>query len=112
MGSGIFTYSNPRVIHWGRGSVAQLKAELQRLEILRVARGAVGDVQGQVGQAAGAIRLGELLGRSPRLQQQAQKSEPILGIVSIRVVEPEALELSLVGRVAHLAISPRRAQRR
>ena len=37
MGSGIFTYSNPRVIHWGRGSVAQLKDELQRLEILRVA---------------------------------------------------------------------------
>src|SRR2546428_4405394 len=33
----VFSYSNPRVIHWGRGSVAQLRAELQRLEILRVA---------------------------------------------------------------------------
>src|SRR2546430_4398830 len=37
MGTGVFAYSNPRVIHWGRGSVAQLSAELQRLEILRVA---------------------------------------------------------------------------
>src|SRR3989475_9207497 len=37
MSTGVFTYSNPRVIHWGRGSVAQLSAELQRLEILRVA---------------------------------------------------------------------------
>ena len=37
MSSGVFSYSNPRVIHWGRGSVAQLSAELQRLEVLRVA---------------------------------------------------------------------------
>lgn len=32
-----FTYSNPRVIHWGAGSVAQLRAELERLETERVA---------------------------------------------------------------------------
>jgi len=32
-----FNYSNPRVIHWGRGSVAQLKVELQRLEVHSVA---------------------------------------------------------------------------
>jgi alcohol dehydrogenase class IV len=32
-----FNYSNPRVIHWGRGSVAQLRVELQRLEVHRVA---------------------------------------------------------------------------
>src|SRR5207245_8110057 len=37
MSSGVFSYSNPRVIHWGRGSVAQLCAELQRLEVLRLA---------------------------------------------------------------------------
>lgn len=37
MSSGVFSYSNPRVIHWGRGSVAQLSAELQRLEVLRLA---------------------------------------------------------------------------
>src|SRR5438132_3694541 len=36
-GTSVFSYSNPRVIHWGRGSVAQLSAELQRLEIRRVA---------------------------------------------------------------------------
>jgi alcohol dehydrogenase class IV len=36
MSTGVFTYSNPRVIHWGPGSVAQLGAELQRLEALRV----------------------------------------------------------------------------
>ncbi|HSS62198.1 MAG TPA: iron-containing alcohol dehydrogenase [Candidatus Limnocylindrales bacterium] len=32
-----FTYSNPRVIYWGAGSVVQLKAELERLEATRVA---------------------------------------------------------------------------
>src|SRR5437762_4098953 len=35
--TGAFTYSNPRVIHWGAGSVAQLGAELQRLETTRIA---------------------------------------------------------------------------
>jgi len=32
-----FTYSNPRVIHWGAGSVAQLRAEVESLEAPRVA---------------------------------------------------------------------------
>jgi maleylacetate reductase len=32
-----FTYSNPRVIHWGAGSVAQLRAEVEELEAPRVA---------------------------------------------------------------------------
>src|ERR1044072_7155770 len=32
-----FTYSNPRVIHWGRGAIAQLGPELERLEVERVA---------------------------------------------------------------------------
>jgi maleylacetate reductase len=36
MPTGVFTYSNPRVIHWGPGSVAQLAAELERLEAPRV----------------------------------------------------------------------------
>jgi len=31
-----FTYANPRVIHWGAGSVAQLGAELQKLGATRV----------------------------------------------------------------------------
>lgn len=34
---GAFTYANPRVIHWGPGSVAQLGAQLQSLEATRVA---------------------------------------------------------------------------
>ena len=33
----VFTYSNPRVIHWGAGSVAQLHSEMERLEAPRVA---------------------------------------------------------------------------
>jgi alcohol dehydrogenase class IV len=37
MPSGAFTYSNPRVIHWGAGSLAQLGAELQRIEARHVA---------------------------------------------------------------------------
>ena len=37
MSTGVFTYSNPRVIHWGPGSLAQLGAELQRREAGRVA---------------------------------------------------------------------------
>ena len=34
--TGVFIYSNPRVIHWGPGSVAELGAELQRLEATRI----------------------------------------------------------------------------
>ena len=37
MPTGQFTYSNPRLIHWGPGSVVQLSAEVQRLEALRIA---------------------------------------------------------------------------
>ncbi|HEX2645953.1 MAG TPA: iron-containing alcohol dehydrogenase [Candidatus Dormibacteraeota bacterium] len=37
MPTSVFTYSNPRVIHWGPGSIDQLSAELQRLEASRVA---------------------------------------------------------------------------
>ncbi|HKW59556.1 MAG TPA: iron-containing alcohol dehydrogenase [Candidatus Dormibacteraeota bacterium] len=32
-----FTYANPRTIHWGAGSIAQLRAEVERLEAPRVA---------------------------------------------------------------------------
>jgi len=59
---GVFSYSNPRVIHWGPGSLAQLAPELKRLQTNRVAlvtnrsllaegklvarvRGALGDAQ-------------------------------------------------------------------
>ena len=35
--SGVFTYSNPRVIHWGPGSVLALADELERLKAHRVA---------------------------------------------------------------------------
>ncbi len=35
--SGVFTYSNPRVIHWGPGSVSALAAELERLKARRLA---------------------------------------------------------------------------
>ncbi|MGH7763722.1 MAG: iron-containing alcohol dehydrogenase [Candidatus Dormibacteraceae bacterium] len=34
---GVFNYSNPRVIHWGAGSLDQLGAELTRLKAHRVA---------------------------------------------------------------------------
>src|SRR5207245_9772784 len=34
--TGAFTYSNPGVIHWGAGSIAQLGAELQRLAATRL----------------------------------------------------------------------------
>lgn len=35
--NGAFVYSNPRVIHWGPGSLAQLASELSRLKAHRVA---------------------------------------------------------------------------
>ena len=35
--SGDFTYSNPRVIHWGAGSVSHLDSELKRLSTERIA---------------------------------------------------------------------------
>jgi len=34
---GVFNYANPRVVHWGAGSVAQLESELTRLRIERIA---------------------------------------------------------------------------
>ena len=35
--TGVFSYSNPRVIHWGPGSLVQLAPELKRLQANRVA---------------------------------------------------------------------------
>lgn len=35
--NGVFTYSNPRVIHWGAGSLGKLGAELSRLKARRIA---------------------------------------------------------------------------
>jgi len=35
--NGTFTYANPRLIHWGRGSIARLEPELKRLGVERVA---------------------------------------------------------------------------
>jgi maleylacetate reductase len=35
--NGVFNYGNPRVIHWGAGSVAHLESELKRLSVERVA---------------------------------------------------------------------------
>src|SRR5438093_3696709 len=35
--TGAFNYANPRVIHWGAGSLAQLAPELKRLQASRVA---------------------------------------------------------------------------
>ncbi len=35
--SGVFSYSNPRVIHWGPGSASALGPELERLKVGRVA---------------------------------------------------------------------------
>jgi maleylacetate reductase len=37
MPTGVFRYANPPVIHWGPGSIAQLGAEVERLEAARVA---------------------------------------------------------------------------
>ena len=33
----VFSYSNPRIIHWGPGSVAHLEPELKRLSVERIA---------------------------------------------------------------------------
>src|SRR3989442_58605 len=35
--TGTFNYANPRAIHWGAGSLAQLAPELSRLQVTRVA---------------------------------------------------------------------------
>jgi maleylacetate reductase len=35
--NGVFSYANPRIIHWGPGSVAHLEPELKRLSIERIA---------------------------------------------------------------------------
>lgn len=55
--SATFSYANPRVIHWGAGSIAHLRPELERLEATRVAvittRSLLGSVA-QLGVAAAA----------------------------------------------------------
>ena len=44
-----FTYANPRLIHWGRGAIAQLAPELERLNIERVALVTTRSLLGQAG---------------------------------------------------------------
>src|SRR5437763_9502571 len=44
-----FTYANPRIIHWGRGAIAQLAPELERLNIERVALVTTRSLLGQAG---------------------------------------------------------------
>jgi alcohol dehydrogenase class IV len=67
---GTFNYSNPRVIHWGAGSLTHLAAELKRLQAVRVAlvttrsllaegelvarvRGAIGDAEAPATEVIG-----------------------------------------------------------
>lgn len=59
--AGSFNYANPRAIHWGAGSLAQLAPELNRLQVTRVAlvttrslvaeENLVGRVRGAMGSA-------------------------------------------------------------
>ncbi len=59
--TGVFNYANPRAIHWGQGSLAQLAPELKRLQVKRVAlittrsllaeAKLVGRVRGALGEA-------------------------------------------------------------
>jgi maleylacetate reductase len=63
----VFSYSNPRVIHWGPGSRAQLAAELMRLKAGRVAlvttrsliakEGLVGDVRRALGGSSAPVTV-------------------------------------------------------
>lgn len=53
--SGVFTYSNPRVIHWGHGSVTSLAAELERFKSRRVALVTIRSLVAE-GRLAGVVR--------------------------------------------------------
>jgi len=53
--NGVFTYSNPRVIHWGPGSVSSLAAELERLKARRPALVTTRSLVAE-GRLAGVVR--------------------------------------------------------
>jgi maleylacetate reductase len=93
--SGTFSYSNPRVIHWGAGSVEQLGPELKRLGASRIALvtarslAADGSPLGAVRAAAGdaAIALTSLIGQHAPLAQVERAGQEAIeagvdGIVS------------------------------
>ncbi len=85
--AGVFTYSNPRVIHWGPGSVAQLGVELQRLEATRIGvvttRSLVESVDRLRVQPTATVVIGQ---HAPRSQiddgVQAAKAARVDGLVS------------------------------
>jgi len=81
--SGTFTYSNPRVIHWGAGSVERLGAELARLQVTRIAlvttRSLAADesLQGAVRAAAdgAAIPVSAVVGQHAPMAQVDDAAE-------------------------------------
>src|SRR5580765_7502886 len=113
--SGSFTYANPRVIHWGPGSVAQLEAELARLNATRVAlvttRSLLGHVDVLPVKPVTTIVIGQ---HAPMSQidagvEQASSADAIVSfgggsaidaakIMSVRLAEDDGLA------VPHLAI--------
>ena len=85
MPTGVFTYSNPRVIHWGPGSLVQLGAELERLEAPRVALVTTRSLLESVGrlgiQAAATVTIGQ---HAPMAQIRAAAED--IGLAGARAV--------------------------
>src|SRR5579859_4114460 len=64
-----FNYSNPRVIHWGPGSVAQLAVELQRLEVQRVALVTTKSLTGSVDRLGIEPQMTAVIGQHTPMRQ-------------------------------------------
>lgn len=118
--SGQFAYSNPRLIHWGPGSVSSLGAELERLEVRRVAlvttRSLVAEerllslVQGALGDARVAA-IAVVSQHAPMAQVdaaiRAAGDAQVEGVVSFGGGSPidaaKMLAVRLADRTAHAA---------
>ena len=85
MPTSVFTYSNPRVIHWGAGSVVQLGVELERLEAPRVALVTTRSLVDSVGRLGIEPDVTVTIGQHAPMSQIRAASEDI-GLAGARAV--------------------------
>src|SRR5204862_7679728 len=73
------------------------------VKVHRHARGTERNVEGKVAQLPGAVRLKDFIEAGAVFKEPLKQSEPVGRIWGRRAVEPETLQLSGVGGLAHSA---------
>jgi len=86
--SGVFSYANPPVIRWGRGSLAELPAELARLGGTRVA---VVTTRSLAAEAASLLPLPEAPAATVVIGQHAPVAEVERGAAEVEAAGADAL---------------------